>query len=327
MESKSVSLTSTLPRKILLIGRIVATALIAAYIYHRMDWGSLYGALRLTNPAKLVAAVCLQGCTIALAATRWQALLANQGIQLGWPQTARLVLMGLFFNLFYLGSVGGDAAKFVATLPHAPEGKASLALSLVQDRVIGLGALLLLLTGFIAWHFPLLRADRAAQVLAIGVPAACAAYFAVAATWWGLTDSPGTENPTRTSPKRSFIAEALRESFPKAVFLPALILSLLIHGLVIMAGYLAAHAMGIAISFSEAGVVLGVTALVLSLPITIAGLGVRDGMLIWLLAAFGFKSTSAAVGLSSCLLGIALFWALAGCAAFYWPSAPKKAPQ
>jgi len=52
---------------------------------------------------------------------------------------------------------------------------------------------------------------------------------------------------------------------------------------------------------------------------TIAGLGVRDGMLIWLLAIFGFRATGQAISLSICLLSISLFWAFAGGVAFFWP--------
>ena len=66
-----------------------------------------------------------------------------------------------------------------------------------------------------------------------------------------------------------------------------------------------------------------VTALALSLPITIAGLGVRDGMIIWMLSAFGFRDMGAAAGVSACMLGAALVLSLAGGLAFYWPLRPE----
>ena len=86
-----------------------------------------------------------------------------------------------------------------------------------------------------------------------------------------------------------------------------------------------ARAVGLVISFTAAGIVLGFTALALSLPITIAGLGVRDGMLIWMLATFGFTVIGKAIALSTCLLGISLFWAFAGGVAFFWPIADTQA--
>ena len=68
-----------------------------------------------------------------------------------------------------------------------------------------------------------------------------------------------------------FSLKAIRGSFPKSVCLPALALSLAIHVLVILA------VVGMDVSFSSAGIVLGVTFLALSLPITIAGFGYGMG--------------------------------------------------
>ena len=306
-------------RRWLLAGRTVLTVLVAAYVFRRVDWNALRQALWLTEPVKLAVAVCLQGCATAIAAARWQTLLANQGIELSWRRAARLTLTGVFFNFFFLGSVGGDAARFAGTLGHAADRKARLALSLVQDRLIGLGALLLLVTGFIGLEGPQLWAEPAVRPLAFGVPVACAAYVVVAVVFWILTGAavPGGGDKPRHWWDSSL--EAIRLSFPKPVLFPTMGLSFLIHSLVLVAGYLAAHAVGIGISFPEAGVVLGLTFFALSLPVTVAGIGVRDGMLLWLLSAFGFKSSVAALSLSTCLLAITLCWAFVGGIAFYWP--------
>ena len=87
------------------------------------------------------------------------------------------------------------------------------------------------------------------------------------------------------------------------------------HLLAVLASLLVAHAVGLVISFTEAGIVLGFTAPILTLPITIAGLGVREGILLLLLAIFGFRETEMAIGLSACLLGISLFRARVGAVA------------
>jgi glycosyltransferase 2 family protein len=312
-------------RRILLVGRIVLTVVFVAYVYRRVNWSGLEDSLRLADPGKLAVAVCLQGCVIAVAAARWQTLLANQGIQLSWRQAARLTLIGLFFNLLFLGSVGGDTARFAGTLGHAADRKARLALSLVQDRLIGLGALLLLVSGFIGLQCPRIWAEPALRPLALGVPVACGAYFIVVVVLWVLDGSGVSADGNKPRRWRDLGLKAIRMSFPKHVFLPAMGLSLLIHTLVLVAGYLTAHAVGIKISFSGIGIVLGITFLALSLPVTVAGLGVRDGMLLWLLFAFGFKSTAAAISLSTCLLGINLWWAFVGAVTFYCKG-PREDP-
>jgi uncharacterized membrane protein YbhN (UPF0104 family) len=306
-------------RKILLLlGRIALTVLVAGWVYRRVDWPALRGVLQLAAPANLLAAVGLYGCATAAASTRWRLLLAHQGIAVGWWRTVRLTLTGIFFNLFLLGSIGGDAAKFLGTIRHAPDRKARLALSMVQDRVIGLGALLLLLTGFIAENRATLWSEPALRAIAIGVPVACAVFSLGVAVLWGLSRPNAADSLVLSWDPRKMTLGMMRGIFPMPVFLPALALSLVNQSVVIVGGYLVAHALGLGISFAAAGTVLGLTSLAVSLPITIAGLGVRDGMLLWLLGAFGFKSTAAAIGLSSCLLGLNLVWALAGAIAFYW---------
>lgn len=320
-------LTPIRTKNLLLTARGCLTVLVVVYVVNQVDWEVLRGTLRRIDPLKLTAAICLQGCAIAVAVTRWRTLLANQGIRLSWFRTAQLSLMGLFFNLFFLGSLGGDAAKFIGTLAHAPKRKARLALSLIQDRLIGLGGLLVLLTGLIVKYRHLLWSDLTTRPLTLVIPGACAAFLGGTATLWMLFDPKLDKDQEYSWRGRNFTFKALRESFPKPVFISVLSLSLLVHALVIVAGYLAANAVDLDIPLSAAGVVLGVTALVLSLPITIAGLGVREGMLIWLLTVFGFRQMEMAIGLSACLLGINLFWAFAGGLAFYWPSYLPPDPQ
>jgi len=77
-----------------------------------------FDSLRLTDPVRLRWRL-LQGCATVIAAARWRMLLANQGIQLSRRRAVRLTLIGVFFNLFFLGSVGGDAARFAGTLGNA----------------------------------------------------------------------------------------------------------------------------------------------------------------------------------------------------------------
>ena len=46
-----------------------------------------------------------------LATVRWQILLRIQGIRLNWLRTGAIVMIGLFFNQFLPGGVGGDAMR------------------------------------------------------------------------------------------------------------------------------------------------------------------------------------------------------------------------
>lgn len=308
----------------LVVGRIVLTVAAVGYVYGRVDWAQLLGTLRRTDLAQLTAAALLQGCSIAIMAWRWRWLLASHGIHLTPLRSLRLVLTGLFFNLFYLGSVGGDAARFAGALRAARARKLRVALSLVQDRFIGLGALLVLLTAFALMHRRVLAADPAAHYLPIAVPAASAAYLLGVLLLPRLRPPEDREPLPGAAAPPARLATAMRNLVPRRIVVPLLGLSLVIHAITISAGWVAARAVGVDIGISEASVVLGTTALALSLPVTVAGLGVREGALVWLLAIFGFSSPSQALGLSGALLGINLAWAALGAVAFFWPTSDAR---
>ena len=307
----------------MLFGRIAITLLVVGYVYRKVDWGTLAGTLRLTDPARLLLAAAIQGTAAVVAATRWRLLLGEQGIPMAWRQAARLTMIGLFFNVFLLGSIGGDAARFVGAFRHDGRSKARAALSLAQDRVIGLGALLLLLSCALLLFRTILASDRRLEALALVVFGGCAAFLLGAAVLALLGPAKSADREPAALSWRSVNLDLLRSSFPRRTFGAALGLSLVNHGLSIAAAYEAAHASGIALSPAGAALVLEATALALSLPITVAGLGVRDGMLLWLLGLLGFHDTGSAVRLSACLLGIGLLWALIGGVLFYMPS-PRK---
>ncbi len=115
----------------------------AALFYFRLiDLGQLRGAL--THPGLLVLAALACLATIPIAGLRWHLLLRSQGLALQLWHTIGIVTMGAFFATFLPGSAGGDIVRGVY-IYHASHGRRTGALlSIFIDRLIGLGAFLLL---------------------------------------------------------------------------------------------------------------------------------------------------------------------------------------
>jgi uncharacterized membrane protein YbhN (UPF0104 family) len=300
------------PPKLPSWARILLTLLIAGWIFPKVDWLGLRISLSRCDGRLLFLAFCSSGLAFLLSTTRWRLLLSRQEINLPWILTARLALIGLFFNLFMLGSTGGDAAKFFVSIKHAPNRKGRLLLSLMQDRLMGLGGHLLVLTAFIGRQRLVLWSHPALRPFVAGVPAACGIFLLLlplGRLWVRLESHP--------QPNDSFGVFQVLKSVGQIPFLATLGLAVAIHLASVSSGYFAARSMGIGISYLQAGLVFELTALALVLPITVAGLGVREGVLIWLLGIFGFDATGSAFGVSECLLGINLVWAGLGMIAFY----------
>jgi len=75
------------------------------------------------------------------AAFRWHVLLKVQGIQLSFLRLSGLFLIGMFYNQFLPGGTGGDIIKSYYLLKETPDKKAGALLAVVFDRFIGLVAL------------------------------------------------------------------------------------------------------------------------------------------------------------------------------------------
>ena len=90
------------------------------------------------------------------AAMRWQILLRVQKVHLNIPRLSGLFLIGMFYNQFLPGGTGGDIIKSYLLLKEAPERKAGALLAVVFDRLIGLVALVTITATLVSLRFDLL---------------------------------------------------------------------------------------------------------------------------------------------------------------------------
>src|SRR5881392_844738 len=87
------------------------------------------------------------------AAFRWHVLLKVQGIHLSLPRLSGLFLIGIFYNQFLPGGTGGDIIKSYLLLKETPERKAGALLAVVFDRLIGLVALVVLTVALVGLRY------------------------------------------------------------------------------------------------------------------------------------------------------------------------------
>jgi len=90
------------------------------------------------------------------AAFRWHVLLKVQKIHLSLPRLAGLFLIGMFYNQFLPGGTGGDIMKSYYLLKETPDKKAGALLAVVFDRFIGLVALVAITVTLIGLRYDFL---------------------------------------------------------------------------------------------------------------------------------------------------------------------------
>jgi uncharacterized protein (TIRG00374 family) len=110
-------------------------------------------ALRAADYRWIIGAVLAYGVVEWAAAFRWYVLLKVQGIQLTLRRTIALFFIGMFYNQFLPGGTGGDIIKTYLLLKETPGKGPGALLAVVFDRVVGLVALISITGTLIALRY------------------------------------------------------------------------------------------------------------------------------------------------------------------------------
>ncbi len=258
---------------------------------------------------------------------RWQQLLAVQGVRLPYRTVCRLSLIGVFFNLVVPGAVGGDLVKMVYIARQAPGKGAEGVLTIMLDRVLGLLGLLLVAIVAIGLTFDFLLHDAGTKVqLAAGFVGLCGvgSLLTVGLLEWHerLERLPGVQGVVAWGATRlpqGLVATVRRVvqaldlyRTRRLVLAYALLLSALVHTCIALCVLCCGYAFRLdAVLTRHYFLATQVANAVGAIPLTPAGLGLRDVTLCPVLEAAGApkeKAGAVATMLSvivaaSCLLG------------------------
>jgi len=133
-------------KKILLtIIQVGVTVGLLIWVFHDpTQRAQMAKALRLADYRWVAAGVLAYVVVEIAAAIRWQVLLRVQKIRLSTSRLAGLFMIGIFYNQFLPGGTGGDIIKSYLLLKETPDHKAGALLAVVFDRLIGLVALVVI---------------------------------------------------------------------------------------------------------------------------------------------------------------------------------------
>ena len=290
----------------------------------RLGWKygppALWETLRSVDVASLGLSFLIMGSTLLIGVARWRMVLRVQGLELSYSRAAEISLVAHFFNSFLLGTAGGDVMKAYCAARETHHKKTEAVVTVFVDRVLGLWAMLLFAAIMIAPNFSLFREPklRTAAVLIVAMTVA-ASGFVFLAFRGGVSNAwSGARHWLRRLPKGDWIERSLdscRKFGQQRGFVArALALSMLLNLLCVLQFYVLARGLpGAGVSFPALCFVVPTVTCISAVPISPSGLGVRENLLVNLLAvsAMGVAATPA---LSLSLLAFAgsLFWSLVG---------------
>lgn len=275
-----------------LLLRVGISGGLLAWVLSSLDLASMWQHAKLLNPWGWAAALVLSIVSQSLCSVRWWTLATALGIRAGVTRIWRLYAEGLFFSLCLPSSIGGDVVKVFRISP-TKNGRVLAALSVAADRVSGLIAILII--GMAALSGRALEVSGLAT-LGIGAGfllAACAAVLLGMAIMRRVHASLAAEGR---------LAKILRPLVPYqdrpgvliAAIGQSIVIQLMNATIIVALGW----GLGLQIPLVAYYSVAPLVALAMALPLSINGVGVREGLIVVLLREYGVAADlSAALGL------------------------------
>jgi hypothetical protein len=221
------------------------------------------------------------------AAFRWYVLLKVQGIHLSFWRLSGLFLIGMFYNQFLPGGTGGDIIKSYYLLKETPDKKAGALLAVVFDRLIGLVALVVITGTLIAFRYDFLsQTPETRQLLWILLAILSVSIAGLLSTFvisgFNLFHSLPHKFPGRDKLIEIAAAYHLYARHWRAT-LVAFGSSIVAHLATFTTFLCAAYALGAVVPLINFFAVMPVERTISALPISFAGIGLREKILLIML--------------------------------------------
>jgi hypothetical protein len=259
-----------------------------------------------------------------LATVRWQILLRIQGIRISWLRAGAIVIIGLFFNQFLPGGIGGDAMRLYLIFKQAPRRKIGAALSIAMDRLFGLLTVVFLATVSFSLRFSWLTRVSATRHIAFLAFILLSGSLAFVIVLFWLVNSDLLHHLPKRTPFREEIVksgEALvcyrtRLLAMAFIFPITVIAHLAYYTSFYCAGESLRASTGHAASLADILSIMPLVDTIISVPISIGGVGVRETLFQELLGNLTHVPPALAAFTASLGFAIQACWGFVGAAVF-----------
>jgi len=278
------------------------------YLLSEVEFSAVFASLQSALPIWLLFAFITLNIGKLLTGYRWQVLLDAQGIKIALKSLIASVFVGQFFNSFLPTTIGGDAIRAYDSATLSKESTKSV-MSVFVDRLIGVLALSLLAVIALVMGY-LIGEDVQFYFLPV--------FLLFVACFLGaiiIYYEPFIEILIRVlnriklqklSQKLDESAQSFEilKSKPRILVL-AFIVSIVLQINVILFYYFIGVSLELDVSFLFFSIIVPIALVVLLVPFSINGIGIREGIFVFLLTELGVLPKDA-IALSWISFGLAL---------------------
>jgi uncharacterized protein (TIRG00374 family) len=291
--------------RLLFLGKVTVSVLLLTLLFWQVDRATFLRSFQALPLNLFVGCVGLYALGYVISTIRWQRLLMAEGIRLPLWRLTLVYFEGAFFNLFLPTLIGGDIVRGY-TIYRITRGHAASIASILVDRLSGFAALIAIaLVALWLAYGEIQDPQVAAMILAVA-----ATFSLVLAVF--LSDRVKTHalgllravGLVRFQAKVHGVLEAIhRYRGHRWALGQAIVLSTLLQALIIVTYYLIGAGLNLGVPLAYFFLYVPLITFVAMLPVSVAGLGVREGGVVYF---FGRVGVDAATALSMSLAWFSL---------------------
>jgi len=282
-------------KKIAILLKVIVSLGLITLLVNQVDFNKIVNILKNVDITMIIYALILLIIQVFIATTRWQYVLRCQKIMLGYKNTLQILWSGLFFNQAMPSSVGGDVIRgYYLKKQGMTLGRATL--GVLMDRLFGMVGLVFLVLASLPLLFELVDdsiARSGVLFIALGISLALLFIF--------FTDKlPGNFSHLKVIRGFYSLSQVGRRCIVDHYNgLIILVISILIHLISVISVMIMAAGLGINVEWSGFLLIIPLVTLMMVVPISIAGWGVREGVMV---VGFGYLGVAPEAALALSIL-------------------------
>ena len=296
------------------LAKLLISLALLGFVLSRLDRDELLSQFRSADFSLLLLGLLLFVLGVPLRAYRWRALLADRGLHVPIGVLTQLYFIGQFFNTFLPSGFGGDVVRVIELARYGVSKAESLS-TVFLDRMSGLMAFFLMTLVALPFAAGLIPQGVLPVLIALGAAGILGTWLMFERRFTtALMQSLFARLTFPFKAKTIRLYESIRANSPHATA-EAMAIGFLFNLLLIAVNFLVATALGQRIPLGYFFLFIPIISTLLLLPISLNGLGVREGAYILLFASAGVSSAAAAsislafwaITVSAGLIGGALY--------------------
>jgi uncharacterized protein (TIRG00374 family) len=232
---------------------------------------------------------------------RWRLILEYDDLDIGLVRLLALYYIGIFYNMLLPGSISGDTVRAYKTTKE--EGNSvKLFASVPLERISGLIALLVTgVVGFLTVYDRFAMSIQLQFLVTLGALTAIL-FLLISEIGQSIVVFVATRTPYIRSldleTKIEKFAGSLRNIRDRKLFVGTLVYSMLFIAVSLLTVYFTGRALGVTVPLLYLAAVIPTTRLLTQLPLSVGGLGIREGLYVYFFGIVGISAeTSVLIGL------------------------------